>query len=401
MEKRGRAARGARSECGLREPDRNGPRTLDRRRLLLAGAVGATAVVSGCAAREAPTPTAPVAATPAAPVPGFDDPRRWAGRTLRVGAWGGDVQAALRDALWLPFAAATGCSVEELATDYARLSDAVAAGRSFADLLLVDPFWAESAAAREIAQPLGMADLSPDAVQAFGGGGASVPAFAYALVGAYRRDGLAAEEPPRSWEEWWDVDRFPGARALARDAFGTFEFSLLADGVSPENLYPLDGERAIDGLRRISGRIVERWWDSGREPVAWLGSARADLASSWHHRVVAGQRDGLGVALEWSQGLVVADRWLVPVGAAAPDVALDFVRYASTAEAQAALARRVPLGPVVPGAFALLDGVVVATLPTAPANLARLLRPDVAWWAAHRGEAMQLFNNWLLGVPDG
>lgn len=334
-------------------------------------------------------------------MPGFDDPGRWAGRTLRVGAWGGEVQAALRDAVWMPFGAATGCVVEEATTDYARLAEAVATGAAFADLLLVDPVWAERAPGLGLVQPLGLGATAPIAVEAFGGDEASVPAFAYALVGAYRREAVGNDAPPRGWAEWWDAGRYPGPRSLARDPFGTFEFALLADGVPPERLYPLDGERAIAALKRISGRIVDRWWDSGAEPVAWLGSGRVDLASSWHHRVVAGRRDGLAVDLDWDQGLVVADRWVVPIGAREPEVALDLVRYAATPEVQAALAATVPLGPVEPAAFEVLDPAVAALLPTAPANLPRLLRPDTGWWAENRGEAVQRFNAWLLGTPGG
>ena len=40
----------------------------------------------------------------------------------------------------------------------------------------------------------------------------------------------------------------------------------------------------------------------------------------------------------------------------------------------------------------------LARLPTAPANLPNLIRADVAWWAAHRGEAVQAMNSWLLGA---
>lgn len=373
------------------------PQGLARRTLLQIGVTGAISIVTGRGGRDALGPIDVVGVPPAGPVPGFDDPHRWAGKTLRLGAWGGDVQDALRDAVWQPFADATGCAIEEVISDYGRLTDAVADGRSFADVILVDPFWAESASAQRLAQPLALGDDGAAAMGSFGGNESSVPAFAYALVGAYRRESIGADEPPRRWTDWWNVDRFPGPRALAREPFGTFEFALLADGVAPDHLYPLDIPRAIDGLKEISRRIVDRWWDSGLQPIAWLGTGRADLASSWHYRVRAGQLDGLGVDLEWAEGLVVADRWMVPVGAAEPEVATDFVRYALTPEVQAALARRIPLGPVVPDAIALLDGTVAATLPTAPSNLGRLIRPDLAWWVAHRGEATQRFNDWLLG----
>ena len=392
---------------GERPPGRRGYSAgarLGRRHLLRAGAGGLIGSALGCGGDDpaAPTPAALVGTPAIGPVPGFDDPRRWARRTLRVGAWGGEVQEALREAVWRPFAAATGCEIEEVTTDYAQLVAAIGARRPYADVLLVDPFWAESAPRQGYVQPLADDAVDRAAVAAFGGGPAAVPAFAYALVNAYRRDAIAAEEaPPRTWAEWWDAERYPGPRALARDAFGNFEFALLADGVPPEDLYPLDGERAIELLRRISGRIVDRWWDSGAEPVHWLGTERADLATSWHYRVIAGQRDGLAVDLVWNQGLLVADRWVVPTGATATEVAMDFIRYALTREAQAALARQVPLGPVNPAAFELLNPALAATLPTAPANLPQLLRPDVAWWAANKGDAVRRFNAWLLGTPGG
>ena len=378
---------------------------LSRRRVLAAGLGGLVLTAAGCGGDDATeTPVALTIGSPTGEVPGYDDPRRWAGRTLRVGAWGGEVQEALREAVWRPFGAATGCAIEEVVTDYSLLVDdfgfASPTGTYAADALVVDAFWAASALDRGYVQPLAPAlvDRYRSAVDAFGGGPGSVPAFAYALVSAYRRDAVA-DRPPADWTEWWDTERYPGPRALARGAFGTFEFALLADGVEPAALYPLDGPRAIESLRRISGKIVERWWDSGAQPVTWLRTERVDLTSSWHHRVIAGQWDGVAVDLVWNQGLVVADHWVVPTGAQAADVAADFLRYALTPEAQAALARRVPLGPVNLAAFDQIEPRIAATLPTAPANVDRLLPVDVAWWAANEGEANARFNAWLRGVP--
>lgn len=381
----------------------SGSSRVGRRRVLAAGVGGLLVAVGGCGGDDdQETPVALTVGTPAGPVPGFDDPRRWTGRTLRVGAWGGEVQQALREAVWLPFGAATGAAIAEVVTDYSLLVDdsglATPSDTYAADALIVDPFWAATALAKGFVRPLDAGLVAPETAAVFGAGEGSVPAFAYALVNAYRRDAIA-ERPPAGWAQWWDAERFPGPRALARQGFGTFEIALLADGVEPAALYPLDGPRAIESLRRISGRIVERWWDSGAQPVGWLRSGRADFASSWHYRVIAGQRDGVAVDLVWDQGLLVADHWVVPSGAQAPDVAIDFLRFALRPEVQAALARRVPLGPVVPAAFEELEPRLAALLPTAPPTFERLVRPDVAWWAANAGEANGRFNAWLLGVP--
>jgi len=375
------------------------------RRSFIQISAGASAmfVLGSCGADEqgaGPT-TTPFGATPrVGPVPGFDDPDRWAQRTLRVGAWGGEVQAALMDVVWQPFAAVTGCRIEAVTIEYNQLIGAIRSGEPYADLLLVDEIWAWTALDHGYVQRLNDATVVADLLPGFERTPHSVPALAYALVNSFRQDAVPQEQPD-SWIDWWDQERFPGARALARDPFGTFEFALLADGVDPEALYPLDGDRAIESLKRISGKIVDRWWDSGAQPVGWLGSHRTDFASAWHYRVVAGQRDGLPIERSWGQGLLVADHWVVPTGAQAADIAADCLRFAMAPEVQARLARRIPVGPVNPGAFELLDARVLADLPTSPANLPRLVRSDAGWWAANQGDAVQRFNGWLLGATNG
>lgn len=381
---------------------------LTRRRLVTVGAAGAVLAITGRRGSGAPraglAQATPIglgtpAATPALAVPGFEDPTRWAGRTLHVGAWGGEVQDALREAVWGPFATATGCTLQEVVTDYSTVRRDLEAGRAPEGALVVDPIWAATALDNGFVQPLAADAVDREALSPFRANDWSVPAFAYAMVDAFRWDGTPGN-PPGTWAEWWDKARFPGPRGLQRGAFGTFEFALLADDVRPDQLYPLDGARAIESLKRISGQIVERWWDSGAEPVAWLARGRVDFVSSWHYRVVAGQQNGYPIDLVWNQGLLVADRWVVLPGEEERDVAFDFLRYATTPEVQAALARRVPLGPVNRAAFDLLDARTAARVPTSPANIGGLILQDVQWWAENNVAANERFNNWLLGVPN-
>jgi putative spermidine/putrescine transport system substrate-binding protein len=375
------------------------------------GAAGLVGLVAGCGPfgeDDEPTPATPVGspapgATPIGFIPGYEDPTRWAGRVLRVAAWGGEVQDALRTMVWEPFGRATGCTVQELTTYYGQLRAGVATGDPYVDAAVVDGEFAYNAG--------GLAAPLPDGV----GGGAdlvagtpvgatpqSVPAYAYAMVSAYRRDAVEdVPAPPASWAEWWDPIAFPGNRTLYKGPLGTFEFALLSDGVPREELYPLDGARAIERLKQISGRIVDRWWESGLQPVSWLSRGRADFGSAWHYRVLAGQNDGQPVDLTWSEGLLLSDHWLVPAGSPNADVAFDFLRYATAPEVQAALAGAVGLGPVASGALDHLDPLAATSLPTHPDNLPQLVPQDVAWWAAHRGEAEERFNAWLLGVPYG
>jgi putative spermidine/putrescine transport system substrate-binding protein len=376
-------------------------KALTRRSLLGAGAATAVAAVAGCRGdkpESTPTPVLPIG-SPVAAVPGFDDPTRWAGRVLRVAAWGGEVQAALRSSVWQPFASATGCTVHEVTTDYAELASSVAAGQPYADVLIVDEVWAETAPGEGVVAAIGPDEIARDRFGTIAATETAVPAYAYALVDAFRRDAVEQGGEPESWTDWWDVGRYGGLRTLPRNAFGSFEFALLADGVEPDKLYPLDGARAVESLRRISGKIVDLWWDSGLEPVAWLSNERADFAAAWHYRVIAGQQDGRAIGLTWNQGLLVADSWVIAKGSPARDVAVHLLDYATTPEVQAAMARTIPLGPVTPRSFDLLDPKTAKSLPTAPEAVERLIRQDRVWWAANKSEANEQFNCWLLGGP--
>ena len=62
------------------------------------------------------------------------------------------------------------------------------------------------------------------------------------------------------------------ARARCRPAPGvamaaTFECALMADGVDPANLYPIDWDRAFKSLDKIKPSIL-KWWKSGAEGPA-------------------------------------------------------------------------------------------------------------------------------------
>lgn len=378
-------------------------RTITRRAAITTLAAGSLPLLAGCGGKNKPAPTAtipPIGGSPVAHVSGYDDPNRWAGRVLRAGALGGEIQAALQSHLWSPFEALTGCRIEPVTTDLAQLAASYDRdSQPYADVLLVDPFWAYGALANSLVEPVPDGRIDSKRITAVALFDGAVPAYAYAMVDAFRRDAVAANGPPDSWGKWWDVDAYPGGRSLPKGPLGSFEFALLADGVERDKLYPLDGARAIEKLRPISAKIIDLWWETGEQPLIWMDRQQADLTAAWHYRTIAAQRDGRPVDFAWTDGLLVADYWVVPRAAPAADVAWDFLAFASAAEVQATLATALPLGPVVDDAFPLIDQQTQAHLPTAPANRDKLIRADVAWWSANEVEANERFNSWLLGVP--
>ncbi len=370
------------------------------RRALL-GVAASSLLLTGCIV-EAPE-RGPVVPTPTLAMPGatsavVDGPTgRWQSRSLRIAAPGDDIRESLRSVLWEPFAATTGC---QLNLGYPDL-ESLAGGGSDIDLALVSDRWAnrlDAAGALTRLEPVASDGTFPDLIQATLTG---IPAYGNAIVSAYRSDAVAVGAIPVDWADWWQSGVLPGNRTLAKGPYGTFEFSLLADGVRPDELYPLDLERAISGLRRISGSIVDRWWETGPQAIDWLGGGRAAFGSAMAHQVTQAQRSGRPVQPVWNQGLLLADYWVVPASAENADVALNFLRFALTADAQAALATAAGLAPVSSAGLAGLDPLLVANLATGPLNLPRLVRSDAQWWVDNQTAANEAFDSWLLGNPRG
>src|SRR5262245_53452176 len=381
---------------------RSSPSTrLSRRRFLsvtTGGALALTACENSSGKPVAGEPTVIASeGTPAVEVARYDDPSKWQGKTLRVATFVDDIQSALRTAVFQPFSAATGCMIAAFETDYATLIDSVGSGKPYADVVLVDSVWAAGNEAPGSIESIPVETIDQSRFAPIVPTATMVPAYAYALVSAFRYDAVLRIGEPQSWQEWWDTERYSGARALSRGAFGNFEFALLATGVTPDKLYPLDGAAAVESLKTVSGRIVDRWWDSAKQPVAWLESKFTDFTPAWHFRVQAARDGRRQIDMTWNQGLLLYDCWTIAKGAEQMDIASDFIRYATLAETQAALAATLRLGPVTPDAFRLVAPDSVGLVPTSSVNLGKLIVLDVNWWAMNNAEANERFNSWLLG----
>lgn len=369
------------------------------RRALFSVAAGSIAAVAGCGGEPTGALQPPFVGTPR-PVPRVPgEPDRWRGRTIRVTAFGGPVEDALRVHVWDPFAAATGCEIVVVGPDVSMM--ATPATSRVPDLSLADPVRAAVAGVAGETIPFDAAQVPSGIAIGPGDSPASLPAFSYALVNARRRGAFPDGGEPVGWPEWWDVAAYPAARTLGRDPIGTLEIALLADGVATDGLYPLDVDRAFAALDRVAAVVEDRWWTRGIEPVGWLGSGRADLASAWHHRVIGAQWDGLAVDLSWPGGLLATDHWLVPVGAREPDAAAELALFALLPETQAAFARDTRMGPVNPAAFGYIEPWLRPTLPTAPETLPLLAPIDGGWWGTNGDAVRDQFERWFASRPLG
>ena len=173
------------------------------------------------------------------------------------------------------------------------------------------------------------------------------------------------------------------------------EFPLLADGVPPDKLYPLDIERAFKMFTKIKP-YVTKWWVTGSTPPQLLSDKEVVLTSSYHGRIAKLIEDGAPVAIEWNQGLIVGQYWAIVKGTKNYKNAIKFIEFATQAENQANFVNRYSVSPVNKRAFDFVDPKKVDYIGTSPKNIKGQIFASIEWWAENRERVIERWNKWIL-----
>jgi putative spermidine/putrescine transport system substrate-binding protein len=202
---------------------------------------------------------------------------------------------------------------------------------------------------------------------------------------------------PAGWADFWDARKFPGDRALggAGPSSPELEFALMAAGVSPEKVYPIDIDAAFASYDKVKGSVV-KWWETGAVPVQMLTDKEVVLTSVWNGRMAAVQAAGVPAAVSWPQGLLKRDCWAVPKGSPNRANAMKFIAFGTSAIAQARLSSLIPYGSVNSQSDQYIAPKQLAVLPSSPEIRSKLVPYDYAWWADNRDTVIAHWNKWVL-----
>ena len=372
--------------------------------LLLAGLAGCS--IDGNKPEPTPEPTEasipePTVGEPTAtqepigsPVAGYLDPDRWKGRSITVAtAAAGDYLKALQESYFTAFTAATGAAVRhtELGRDgLTTLTQQVDDGEVVWDIALMPTENVLPLAQKGYLQGIDYnvidaTSLYPEIAMQHAVGQAL-----YSTVIVYPWN---ADPAPAGWADFWDLGHFGQGRALRRSPVGTLEFALLADGVTPDKLYPIDIPRAFSRLAAIRETTI--FYEDSKQPVELVRTAQVGLAAAWSVRTTLPDAANM-VKVQWNGGMVSADSWAIPRGSQNTDVAMSFINFATRAVPAASFSRLQPFGPVNKDAFDLLRPDVIASLPTSPHNLRGQFFQNWSYWAEHTDPLTAQFEDWLL-----
>jgi len=215
----------------------------------------------------------------------------------------------------------------------------------------------------------------------------------YSTVIGYNKKTL--KKVPQNWADFWNVEQFPGRRGLQQSPMVNLEIALMADGVPPDKIYPIDVDRAFKVLDRIKSH-VNVWWSSGAQSTQLLQSAEVDLLSIWSARAQTTIDAGTPAKIVWNGNIASVDGWSIPKGCPRLDAAQQFVRFCMAPDRQAAYTPTMKNGPTNAKAYDSIPPDRAALLPTSPANRKVMLVRDDEWWGANFAAMKQRFDAWLL-----
>ena len=318
---------------------------------------------------------------------------------VRVVSFGGALQEAQRKAYFEPFQRLTGIKiVEGEGPDTAKVKAMVDSGNVEWDVAEFDRASVINLQKKgDYWEPINY-DLTDTAnIDEARRYQYSIDMLPYATIFAYRTDVFTGNKPA-SWQDFWNVSAFPGPRAMTAGSGGLspdLEQALMADGVAPEQIYPIDIDRAYTSLGKIKPAVV-KWWEAGAVPAQMLSDKEAHLAVAWNGRIAAIQAQGAPVAISWNNGLAQTDVWAVPKGAKNKENAMKLIAFITLPISQARLSMLIPYGFVNNKAADYIPPERLAVLPTAPDIKRNLITYNSQWWADNLDTVLNRWNEFIL-----
>ncbi|UXN57589.1 polyamine ABC transporter substrate-binding protein [Phyllobacterium zundukense] len=308
---------------------------------------------------------------------------------LRVATYGGQVGKSVVEAYLKPFEAETGIKAIPISEDFSGAQIELMQ-KSSSVTIDVGPLsqgsflqTARKGYLEKIDYSLfkseDLAGIAPETKHEYG-----IGFYFYSFNMVYNSKKYPHDKPrPNNWAEYWDVEKFPGVRYLVSGQWGSegpWEEALLADGVSPDKIYPMDIGRIFASLDKIKPH-VRKWWTSGSEIQQLMLSGSGDLMMSYDGRALAAIDQGGPLEMSRNQAKLTFDTWAIPKNGPNVKNAQKFVEFVCRAENQAAFAKIYPTGPINRNALKLLPEEIALKLPNHPKYLKDSILLNGPWYA--------------------
>jgi putative spermidine/putrescine transport system substrate-binding protein len=306
--------------------------------------------------------------------------------------YGGDWQDTVTKAWLDPFAEANPkVKIRQVTTyDPAKLKAMVESGNvswDVVDTAKSDPFDAQATLEKLDCTIVPCDEFVPEAKF----DGYRAPFYSFATVNAYNTEKTGGQTP-EGWGDFFDTQKFGGKRAIYKYATaGSVESALLADGVAPTELYPLDLDRAIKKFESIRKDII--WYETGAQCADLVASGEVTMGQCWNGRMVAPAKEGKPVAIDWNQCIPFFGGLGIPKGSKNKDTAMQLIADITSAEKNAEVSRFIPYGPSNAKAIDKVDPAFKDQTPTAHKDVC--IQSDEGYLGEHGSEISAQLQEWM------
>ncbi len=306
--------------------------------------------------------------------------------------WGGDAVACHTRAFGSPFSKDTGLGfkIDTSGPLQGKIKEMVDSGNVTADVADADAFDAIALGKSGHLEPIDYAVVNKDEVlEGFTySHGVSIVFYGYGFMYDNKKFG---DDPPTTWKDFFDTDKYKGKRSLYKWANGAIEGALMADGVAKSDVYPCDVGRALKKIKSIKDDSI--YWGGGAQAQQMIVDGEVSMGMVWVNRARHVERDTNGrYRLNMNQAIAMPGAYIVPKGnPAGRDNAMQFIASCQRPSRQLEILSCHGMTPTNPKVFSQIPEDLQRYAVTSPQNIDRVLFNDPAWWAENGGDALNKY----------
>ena len=229
-----------------------------------------------------------------------------------------------------------------------------------------------------------------------------IPQIVYSTTVGYRTD-LVPEgtDAPTDICALWDLETYPGKRALEKRPINNMEWALYCDGVAKDEIYDVleteEGqEQALAKLDEIKDEVI--WWSAGADTPQLLADGEVFMGSTYNGRLYSViEEQDQPVGMLWDMQVFDLDGWIIPTGLSEDRLARveDFVKFATDTQRLADQAKYISYGPARASSAPMVPEDMKMHMPTDPENSKNTLLYNYDFWADYRDDIDAKFQSWL------
>ncbi|MDP1723556.1 MAG: ABC transporter substrate-binding protein [Alphaproteobacteria bacterium] len=323
------------------------------------------------------------------------------GEDLSIVSFGGITQDAQREVFFEPFSKESGKKIKEINYNggISQIAEMAKKDKSEWDLVQVEASDLVEGCRNNYFETLNWNLIGQKSEYVRGAThNCGVGSFIWAMVMAYNQD-IFQENPPQSWADFWDVQKYPGKRGLRKTARFTYEIALLAAGVQGRDVYtilraPNGFEQALKKLEELLPHI--EWWEEGAQPSQWLQTKNVVMSAGYNGRIANAIKDGNNFRMIWKNAIYSIDYWVILKNSHHKDAAYQLLRYMAPLRRQADFAELIPYGPPTKRSYKMLRRDTQMMLPDVQNKTGTVFPFDYEFWGVVGEKYEAEFQDWLV-----